>query len=70
MPKEDIKLSRCHAIRSANTGGSATDFPFDGRGEIWEMTASTGSIAMHSSAVTSYEAVDPGIITWLWYWKG
>jgi hypothetical protein len=72
MPKEDIKLSRCHAIRSVNTGGSVTDFPFDGRAtsEIWEMTASTGSIAMHSSAVTSYEAVDPGIIAWLCYWKG
>jgi hypothetical protein len=70
MPKEDVKLSRCRAIRSVNTGGSATNFPVDGRAEIWEMSASTGSIDMHSSAVTSYEAVDPGIIAWLCYWKG
>lgn len=65
MPKEDVKLSRCRAIRSANTAGSARDFPDEGRVEIWEMTASTGSIAMPSSAVTSSEAVDPGIIAWL-----
>lgn len=64
MPKEDVKLSRWRAMRSANTAGSARDFPDEGRVEIWDTTASTGSIAIPSSAVTCSEAVDPGIIAW------
>jgi hypothetical protein len=65
MPKEDVKLSKCRAIRSANTTGSATDLADDGRVEIWDMTASSGSIAMPSSAVTLSAAVDPGMSAWL-----
>jgi len=63
MPKEDMKLSKCRAIRSANTTGSATDLADGCRAEIWDMTASTGSTAMPSSAVTSSEA-DSGTSAW------
>lgn len=55
-------------MRSANTLGSATDFP-DDRVETWEMTASTGSIAIPSNAVTFSEAVEPEMIAWLCCWK-
>jgi len=69
VPKEDVKLSRCRAIRSANTAGSVIDLAAaEGRVEIWDMTASTGSIAIPSSAVTSSEVVDPGISAWF-CWK-
>ena len=69
MPKEDVKLSKCRAIRSASTVGSGTDFPDDDRVETWEMTESTGSIAIPSNAVTFSEAVEPGIIACVCCWK-